>query len=224
MTSECSGPVQLTSPSQIYAWSALPVDHTPAAALFALDATLGDIVRSTREPLVGQMRLTWWHDSLTALDTVPAPAQPVLQALARHVVPRVPGSALADMVEGWEVLLDAADPDDAALALFGERRGAGLFAAVAQASGVAVDEAVRQAGTGWALTDLAANVAAPALRMRARRLAEAALDRAMARKWPARLRGVGGLAVDARCALGGIGTAGSPRRSLAVLRFRILGR
>ena len=52
------------------------------AALFSLDDTLGQILRTTREPLVGQMRLTWWHEALRALDGAPPPAQPVLQALA----------------------------------------------------------------------------------------------------------------------------------------------
>src|SRR3546814_7046937 len=35
------------------------------AALFALDATLADVLRTTTEPMLGQMRLTWWHDALT---------------------------------------------------------------------------------------------------------------------------------------------------------------
>ncbi|MCZ3214799.1 hypothetical protein NYZ43_19955, partial [Acinetobacter baumannii] len=33
-------------------------------ALFDLDDRLAGIVRTTREPMVGQMRLVWWHDAL----------------------------------------------------------------------------------------------------------------------------------------------------------------
>src|SRR3546814_17336884 len=43
------------------------------AALFALDATLADVLRTTTEPMLGQMRLTWWHDALTRLEAAPPP-------------------------------------------------------------------------------------------------------------------------------------------------------
>lgn len=216
-------PFALTPPDQVYAWCAAAYDRTPIAALMALDATLGDIVRSTREPLVGQMRLTWWHDALAALDRAPAPAQPVLEALQRLVLPAVTGQALAAMVEGWELLLDAAAPDDAALAAFGAARGGALFAALAEASGAGASDFVGAAGAGWALTDLAANVSDAMLVQRAAAQAGDALDRAFLPRWPARSRPIGALAIDARCAVRGRGTAGSPRRAWSVLRFRALG-
>lgn len=59
-----------------------PLDAQPGmAALLALDERLGAILRSTREPLIGQMRLTWWHEALAALDTASAPAEPLLSTL-----------------------------------------------------------------------------------------------------------------------------------------------
>ena len=64
-------------------------------ALFGLDDALASILRTTREPMVGQMRLTWWYNALTAIDAGPPPAEPVLQALARDALPCGIGGAQA---------------------------------------------------------------------------------------------------------------------------------
>ncbi|RYD27134.1 MAG: hypothetical protein EOP89_05470, partial [Lysobacteraceae bacterium] len=61
----------------------MPVPRRPAVeAVLALDRALGQILRTTREPMIGQMRLTWWHGALSDLDDKAPPAQPVLQGLA----------------------------------------------------------------------------------------------------------------------------------------------
>ena len=49
------------------------------AALLALDDALARLLRSTREPALGQMRLAWWREALERLDTAPPPAEPVLR-------------------------------------------------------------------------------------------------------------------------------------------------
>eukprot|EP01037_Dinobryon_pediforme_P020365 gene20365-20969_t len=111
---------------------ALQPHQAALAALFALDDTLGQILRTTREPIVGQMRLTWWHTALTALDTAPPPAQPVLTALAARVLPLgISGADLAAMIDGWEALLDAEDLDATTIEQHAVARGGGLFAAAA---------------------------------------------------------------------------------------------
>ncbi|WP_306286394.1 hypothetical protein [Sphingomonas sp. Ant20] len=76
------------------------------------------------------MRLTWWYEALGRLDTAPPPAEPVLQALARHVVPQVGSATLATIAEGWEALLET-PLDDAAVERFARLRGGQLFAAAA---------------------------------------------------------------------------------------------
>ena len=82
-------------------------DRAALTALFALDDALGAVLRTTSEAMVGQLRLTWWHDALSRLDTNEAPAEPTLRTLAAHVVPRgTSGAVLAGLVEGWEELLD----------------------------------------------------------------------------------------------------------------------
>ena len=74
-------------------------------ALWRLDAALGAALAGAREPMVGTIKLSWWRDALAALDTAPAPPEPVLRALAAMVLPRgVSGSTLAGMTEGWGAL------------------------------------------------------------------------------------------------------------------------
>jgi len=105
-------------------------DARPALlALFALDSALAGILRTTHEPMVGQMRLTWWHEALIRLDVTAPPAEPILQALARHVVPQgISGARLAGMIDGWEELLDAEALDDAGIGRHADARGGALFA------------------------------------------------------------------------------------------------
>lgn len=214
-------------PSSRAAERALAIGYAPApareavAALLALDDTLGAILRTTREPIVGQMRLTWWHEALTRLDSAPPPAEPVLQALAASVVPGVSGAALADMIDGWEALLEP-ELDAAAIDLFAGARGGRLFAAIATLCG-AIDPRIDAAGQGWALADLAQRISDPGLADSIRRQALARLDAALAGTWPRRLRAPGALALLARADLQGVATA-SPKRIGRILIHRLTGR
>jgi len=191
-----------------------PARRAALAALFALDDVLAAVLRTTRDPMVGQMRLTWWHDALTALDHAPPPAQPVLRQLARDVLPLgVTGAALAGIVEGWEELL-AADPiPDAALLAFARGRG-GLFVA----GGVGAGDPLAAAGAGWALADLAAHARDPVLAARARALAAPLLDAAVAVRWSRPNRAFGALAHLAR-----LPDASAPRRVGRALWHRLTG-
>lgn len=204
-----------TPPATVLAWSGIFVD--PAlAALLALDAQLGEIVRTTTTPLVGQMRLTWWDEALRRLDTAPAPAQPILRALQAEVLPRgVAGGELAAMIDGWDLLIGDEAPDAAALARYAEARGATLLAAMAQVTGNA--GAVSAAGRRWALADLAGHVADPGLGGEAARAA-------LAQEVGPAPRLARGLARDAALAARGQGEPGSPRRAAAVLRAVLTGR
>lgn len=201
-----------TDPATIFAWCAARFDGTRAAALFALDRQLGEIIRTTTQPIVGQMRLTWWHEALGKLGAAPTPAHPVLEAIAAA---GLPGGELAAMVDGWEFLLDE-ELTDAALGEYARQRGGTLFALIDP-------DAPPAAGSGWALADLAAHVGDVALANRARALSLATLDPVLTRRWRDS-RVLGALARDAWLAMQGRGTAASPRRAAAVLRMRLTGR
>ena len=211
---------------------ALALGYTPARwrpaldALFLLDRRLGDIVRSTREPMVGQMRLTWWHDALSRLEAgAPAPAEPALTALADAVLPGgVGGGELAAMIDGWEALLDGTVTDAAVLAGHARARGATLFVLAGRLAG-AGGEPLAAAGEGWALADLAANLSDPVAAASARSLAAGRLAEIGAMRWSRATRGLGALALLARMDVAAEPRApGHPARIGRLLVHRLTGR
>ena len=195
----------------------------PLAALFALDERLGDIVRATREPLVGQMRLTWWRDALAALDhDRPAPAEPVLVEVHRLLLASgLTGAALAPMAEGWMAILHDDYASDGSLEDHANLRGATLFAAAARVLGAADTSALRDAGRGWALGDLASNISSASESVTIRTGVDLALTSAFSTKWKRNLRPIGFLALLVRLDLTGDNAYVKLRR---VASFRLFGR
>ena len=207
----------------------VPRSARPAIdALWRLDLALGAVLAGGREPLISQIKLTWWRDALDKLDTERAPAEPVLEAVARHVLPAgLSGSVLSGMEEGWTVLLsqDPLTPSD--LASYSAARGALLFRASAALLSGGLSLEMEQAGEGWALVDLA--------RHSNRQDAAAALDLARERlapgaglAWPPALRPLGMLAAlarrDVERGIERFEDHGAPRRMLRMLRHRLTGR
>jgi 15-cis-phytoene synthase len=124
-------------------------------ALIALDAQLGQIVRTAKEPMLARIRLAWWREQLEGLNEAPLPADPILQAvrvlLQRH---DVNGGALAPMVNGWETLLEGPPFAEAALAEYAGGRGGTVFEManrIAQSGG---GTEIRSCGEAWARNDL----------------------------------------------------------------------
>lgn len=216
--------MSVRSAEQALAIGYAPADAVAALhALMALDATLGTIIRSTREPIVGQMRLTWWHEALTRLDVAPAPAEPVLQALAAAVLPVVGGAALAGLIDGWEALLEPI-LDDVAIEQFATARGARLFAFAGTLCGIA-DPRLTTAGEGWALADLSLRTSDRAIARMIAQRASVRLDNALAGRWPRRARALGALALLARSDLRDTMPAvGGPKRIGRILIHRLTGR
>lgn len=108
----------------------------PWLALLGLDARLAGIVRSSREPMLAQVRLAWWRDLLAGPASAWPTGEPVLAALGawhgRH-------GALASLAGAWgelagEAPLDAdvfralAEARAEALAALADLLGAGRFA------------------------------------------------------------------------------------------------
>jgi len=212
---------------------AIMLAHVPAprrvalTALWRLDITGAEVVRTTSEPLIGQMRLTWWHDALTALDAVPTHAEPLLAQIGTVVeTGQACGADLAAAIVGWEVLLEPMPLAEALLTEFASVRGEGFFVAASRILG-ASDQRVAAAGRGWALVDLACHIGDAETRTTALALAEAPLAEALAARWPRALRPLGMLACFAesdRMAGAPPGRGGSPARMLRALRFRLAGR
>jgi len=202
----------------------LALAYVPAAAraaveaLWRLDASLAAVLATGTQPLITQMRLAWWREALEKLDSAAPPAEPVLQALAAHVLPVVSGAELAAMEEGWLILLsdEALGADE--LARYAALRGGLLFDYGARLLGGA-DFPVAQAGEAWALADLARH---------SRRVEEIKSPASPPKmKWPKKLRSLGMLAMLARRDLEHLGQEaerpGSPARMLRMIRHRLSG-
>ena len=210
-------------PDRILALSYVPAARRPAVeALWRLDAALGAALAGGREPLIAQIKLAWWRETLERLDAAPAPAEPVLQAVAAHVLPAgVAGSELARMEEGWSLLLSPDPLTRDELGRYAAARGGLLFRHTAALLGFAGEPPA--GGEAWALVDLARHSADEADVDTA---VEAARAAGMGRPWPSRLRPLGMLA-----ALALRDTSrprweeqGAPARMLRMLRHRLTGR
>ncbi len=186
------------------------------AALFALDAILAKLARTTREPIVAQMRLAWWRDALDTVATAPIAGQPILAALHRAIADGgLDTSNVVAMVDGWEALVT----DD--LPAHARDRGR-LFVAAAQLLGA--DEAwAAVAGEGWAFADLALTSPDPLRAAAARTAATPLLDRALSLRSGRAGRSLGALVLVARMDLSGR-VPGDPRRIARLLRYRVIGR
>ena len=130
---------------------ATPATRPALIALLALDARLAAIVRSSREPMLAQLRLAWWREQLGGSGGTPAVGDPLLEALRDW-----PGSTavLAELADGWEAMTGAAPLPASAIAALAEARGA-AFAALADADS---SRAALRMGRNWALADIAGHL------------------------------------------------------------------
>jgi phytoene synthase len=192
-------------------------------ALWRLDVTLGAVLATGSEPMISQIRLAWWREALEKLDRERPPAEPVLEALARKVIPAgVAGAELAAMEEGWTALIAPGALRQEELRHYAQARGGRLFALSARLLG-AEAPAVEAAGESWALIDLARRSGDAA---EARAAVAAAGSWQTAERWPPALRPLGMLAALARrdAARGlPLEPQGSPVRMLRMLRHRLTG-
>ncbi|WP_240699984.1 squalene/phytoene synthase family protein [Sphingomonas gei] len=215
-------------------WRPIVLAYAPAArrgalsALLALDDRLADLIRTTSEPALGQLRLAWWREALARLDSQSPPSEPALQGLAMSVLPLgISGESLVPIVHGWEVLIEEPELGLAALRRFGEGRGH-LFVAAGAAMAAASGDPVAAAGQGWALVDLARNLRAPIEAAEARAMATPLLDEAAAARWSRNGRALGALAhlarMDLRLPDGMHPHKGAPHRVGRLLWHRLTGK
>ena len=212
---------------------ALALSYVPAAvrraiaALFLIDAAMADIVRTTREPMLGQIRLAWWRERLEDLENGgAAPAEPRLQEVERELLPRgVSGHDLAALEPGWLRLFDpfpwAVETSEAIWL-----RGNLLFGLGGRLLGGA-DEEIRRAGGLWALVDVARHCSNPASRAMLVQQARTFAQRLGGVRFPIRLRPLSMLSVLAvrDCRRGEPPEPeGTPGRAAAMFRHRLSGR
>ncbi len=144
-----------------------PAQARPATlALLALDCRLAGIVRAASEPLLGQLRLSWWRDRLGENPDNWPEGEPLLKLLGSwgdHT------ASLIALVDGWEGMLDDPPLAGGVIAQFADGR-AQAFGGLAKVVGADPDEAKR-AARNWALIDLSGKLGDRLERAGARNLA-----------------------------------------------------
>ncbi|MFC0203933.1 hypothetical protein [Novosphingobium soli] len=153
--------------------SRLALAYAPRAArrqtlaLLALDARLAHLLRHSREPMMAQLRLAWWRESLGQSSEQWPSGEPLLALL------RTWGGGhggLVALVDGWERMTGPAPLASDALEAMAQGR-ADAFIALAQALGRGGEsEAVRTLARSWALNDLAMRLGHESERETARRM------------------------------------------------------
>jgi 15-cis-phytoene synthase len=201
-------------------------ERAPLAALFAIDRAMGDVVRTTREAMLGPIRLAWWRERLEELDAgISAPAEPRLVAVERYLLPRgVSGVDLAALESGWLRLFDpfpwGAETGEAIWF-----RGNLLFGLAAKLL-AASDPRIQDAGGLWALTDAARHCSDASSRAMLLDQARTFARRLGGERFPTALRPLSALAAVAirDCRRGEPFEAeGTPGRAAAMLRHRFTG-
>ncbi|MEO6716396.1 MAG: squalene/phytoene synthase family protein [Novosphingobium sp.] len=117
----------------------------------ALDKRLSDIVRNSREPMLAQMRLTWWREHLSQGPEQQPRGEPLFTALAQWPGPI---AALIGLVDGWEEIIGAPPLPLAAFQSLAAARAA-CFANFATSS---TQPAALRMGQNWGTADIAAHL------------------------------------------------------------------
>lgn len=122
------------------------------ASLFALDTKFAGIIRQSREPMLAQMRLAWWRETLEKPVQDRPTGDPLLATLAPWEGEE---AALCGLAAGWEQLLAEPILEEKEIQAFAAARGE-CFAALARLTGLsAYAKTAHAAGALWALADLA---------------------------------------------------------------------
>lgn len=188
---------------------------------------MGEVVRTTREAMLGPIRLAWWRERLEDLDQgLAAPAEPRLRQVQNELLPRgVSGHDLAGLESGWLRLFDplpwGAETSEAIWL-----RGNLLFGLGGRLLATG-DEELQRAGGLWALVDVARHCSDASSREMLLRQARAFAQKLGGTRFPVRVRPLSMLAALAirDCSRGEpMEQEGTPSRAAAMLRHRLGGR
>jgi len=190
----------------------------PTLALLALDQRLAGLLRHSREPMMAQIRLAWWRETLERDAGEWPEGEPLLAALRSW---NGGHRALVALVDGWEALTGEAPLAPEALEEMVDGRAA-AFAGLAEVLNRRNEaDAARALGRRWALADLATKLNHPGESVVVKRLAQAEQGRLVRVSRVLRpLAVLEGLARD-NLESGGQGSA---RTVLKAMRIGLLGR
>ncbi len=127
-------------------------------ALYAFNAEVARIREAVREPILGQVRLQWWHEALDSIYAGSPPAHEVAEALAGAVsAHRLTRALLERILDAREFDMGSSPPDDlAALVSYAEATSGALnlLALEILDPGGEAKTAACHIGIAWALVGL----------------------------------------------------------------------
>lgn len=129
--------------------------RAPLRVAFELDQRLARIVAATTEPMLGQMRLAWWRETLGKPHEERPKGDAVLDSVGDHWSGRE--EALVRLVDGWEVLITAEHLNGSELKAFASGRSAPAIDLLGQ-DDERQGEAVQAAMARYVFADLASGV------------------------------------------------------------------
>lgn len=152
----CAEIVRRADPERFTALMAAPVTDRPAlAVLYAFNAELARAPWASKEPMIAEMRLQWWRDTVEAEASGPGPAHEVASPLGKLI--RTKALSL-DLLDGmaqarlWDIYREA-HSDETALWAYLRATGGALMALSVQATGGGDREAALALGTAQALAN-----------------------------------------------------------------------
>ena len=155
-TEACAALVQRADPERFTALMAAPVADRPAlAVLYAFNAELARAPWASKEPMIAEMRLQWWRDTVETEALGPGPAHEVGTPLGKLIRTKaLPLDLLDGMAQAriWDIYRDA-HADEAALWAYLRATGGGLMALAVQITGTGDREAALALGTAQALAN-----------------------------------------------------------------------
>jgi len=120
---------------------------------------LGRILAGTTEPMLGQMRLAWWRETLSKPIGERPTGDEVLDAVGVHWAGRE--TALIQLVDGWEQLLAEPRLGDEHARQFAQGRVEAMKAAFSDKADAWDGRGAQIPAWHWALADLATSVSQP---------------------------------------------------------------
>lgn len=142
----------------------LALAYTPArlrpklAAFFALDQRLARIVSKTGEPVLAQMRLAWWRETLGKQVIGRPQGDAVLDALGEYW--NGDEAALVALVDGWEVLVAKEQVGPGELKHYASGRSL-AYLRLFPTEDIDLAARIRMAATRYALADAASHLSDP---------------------------------------------------------------
>lgn len=152
----CAAIVQRADPERFAALMAAPVADRPAlAVLYAFNAELARAPWASKEPMIAEMRLQWWRDTVEAEAQRPGPAHEVASPLGKLIRTKaLPLDLLDGMARArvWDIYRDA-HADEAALWSYLRETAGALMALAVQATQGGAREAALALGIAQGLAN-----------------------------------------------------------------------